>query len=454
MAVPNTIDDIKEFEDIWPLVQRQLKASVKEIAYSLWLEPLEFVGFDNNTVTLRVDAEFRRKTVLENFSTLLRDTVEDIFGFPVDVQIILKGEEKIEETGELDSATINAINKYNYTFENFVTGSSNKFAHAAALNVANNPGNHYNPLFIYGNSGLGKTHLLCAIQRQILKNNPNANIIYTSGELFTNELIHFISIKDTHTFHEKYRNVDVLLVDDIQFIAKTVSTQEEFFHTFDYLIQQGKQVVLTSDRPPKEMVTLEERLRNRFEWGLMADIQPPTLELRMAIVKLKCEEIGIELDDDIIKFIAESIKKNVRQLEGIIKRIEAFKNLYFIPPALFMVQEMMQDLIDNEEINPVTVDNIIDAVSECFGVPSADIKSDKRSANVVQARQITMYIIHDMMCLSLQEIGTAFGKHHTTVMHALKEIEGKMSKNVTLRAKVDDIKKNLYDKYNLEMIES
>lgn len=444
-----------DIEFMWEHVKKEMRASVKELAYTFWLEPLEFVRYDekNNKITLRTDAEYKRNTILDKFSTTIRDSVENVFGFEVEIEIILPGEEMIEESGELDSAAKRAIGKYSYSFDNFVVGSSNKFAHAAALNVANHPGEKYNPLFIYGHSGLGKTHLLCAIQKQILKNDPKVNIIYTSGELFTNELVHFISLRDTHAFHEKYRNVDVLLIDDIQFIAKTVSTQEEFFHTFDFLIQNGKQVVLTSDRPPKEMLTLEERLRNRFEWGLMTDIQPPTLEMRMAIVKLKCEDIGISLEDNITKFIAECIKKNVRQLEGIIRKIEAFHNLYRITPTLQIVQDMMQDLIDNDALNPVTVDDIINEVGRIFNVTPADIKSEKRNSNIVLARQVTMYVIHETMSLSLQDIGTAFGRHHTTVMYALKEIEGKMSKNVTLRATVDDIRKNLLEEYNLEMIE-
>ena len=439
------MDSISE---LWELVKQDMRASVKEIAYDFWLAPLEFVKFENNKITLRINAEFKRNTILDKFSTVIRDSVENVFGFAVNIEIILPGEEKIEEEGKMDSATKKAMNKYNYSFENFIIGSSNKFAHAAAINVANNPGGSYNPLFIYGHSGLGKTHLLCAIQKQILKNNPKTNIIYTSGELFTNELIHYISLKDTHTFHEKYRNVDVLLIDDIQFIAKTVSTQEEFFHTFDYLIQQGKQVVLTSDRPPKEMVTLEERLRNRFEWGLMADIQPPTLETRMAIVKLKSDEIGISLSDDIVKYIAEHIKKNIRQLEGIVKKIEAYYNLYMVSPTMENVQEMMADLINDEQPYPVTVDNIIVEVGRTFDVTPVEMKSEKRNANIVLARQVAMYIVHETTNLSLQNIGKEFGnKHYTTVMHSLSEIESKMSKSVTLRATVDDILKNILEDY-------
>lgn len=434
------------FLGIWELVKADIRANVKETAFNVWLEPLEFVKYDNDKVTLRINAEYKRNVILDKFSTQIRDSMENVFGFPVDIDIVLPGEENSEEEGKIDSATKKAMTKYDYSFENFVVGPTNKFAHAAAVNVANSPGARYNPLFIYGHSGLGKTHLLCAIQKKILESNPKANIIYTSGELFTNELVHHLSLRDTHSFHDKYRNVDVLLVDDIQFISKTDTTQEEFFHTFDFLIQKGKQVVLTSDRPPKEMVTLEERLRNRFEWGLMADIQPPSVETRMAIVKLKSDELGIDLGDDVIKFIAEHIKKNVRQLEGIVKKIEAYHNLYRVTPTLQDVQDIIADLINDEPPLPVTIDNIIKEVGRIFNVSPADIKGEKRTAGIVLARQVAMYIVHETTSLSLQNIGNEFGKkHYTTVMHSLSEIESKMSKNVTLRATVDDVLKNLQE---------
>ena len=434
------------FSEIWNLVREDIRASVKETAFNVWLSPLEFVKYENDKITLRINADYKRNVILDKFSTQIRDSVETVFGFPVDIDIILPGEENIEEEGRIDSATKKAMNKYDYTFENFVVGPTNKFAHAAAVNVANNPGEKYNPLFIYGHSGLGKTHLLCAIQKKILESNPKANIIYTSGELFTNELVHYLSLRDTHSFHEKYRNVDVLLVDDIQFISKTDTTQEEFFHTFDYLIQKGKQVVLPSDRPPKEMVTLEERLRNRFEWGLMADIQPPSVETRMAIVKLKGDELGMNLGDDVIRFIAEHIKKNVRQLEGIVKKIEAYNNLYRVTPTLQDVQEIIADLINDEPPLPVAIDNIIKEVGRIFNVSPGEIRGEKRTQNIVLARQVAMYIVHETTNLSLQNIGNEFGnKHYTTVMHSLSEIESKMAKNVTLRATVDDVLKNLQE---------
>ena len=431
------------FAELWTLVCEDIKLRVTETAYNVWLKSLEFIKYENDKITLKTTAEFVRNVILDKFATTIRDSVENVFGFAVDVDIILPGDDPSNKE-EPDSAAKTVQKKYDYSFENFVIGPTNKFAHAAALNVANNPGVSYNPLFIYGHSGLGKTHLLCAIQKRILENNRNTNIIYTSGELFTNELIHYLSIKNMQAFHERYRNVDILLIDDIQFIAKTATAQEEFFHTFDYLVQQGNQVVLTSDRPPKEMPTLDERLRSRFENGLICDIQPPSIETRMAIIKMKAEEKGIFLSDDIIRYIAEHIKKNVRQLEGIVKKMEAMYNLDGKSPTMASVHEIMEDLLNDEPSSAVTVDNIIKEVARIFNVLAAEIRSDKRNANIVQARQVAMYIVHNCTNLSLQAIGKEFGnKHYTTVIHSLKEIETKMEKNVTLRATVDDVLKNI-----------
>lgn len=431
------------FEDLWNLICADVRQKISETAYNVWFKPLKFIKYENDKITLQIEAEFMRTVILDKFSTAIRDSVENVLGFTADVEIILPGDDP-SDTKVPDSAAKSIQKKYEYSFENFVTGPTNKFAHAAALNVANAPGKNYNPLFIYGHSGLGKTHLLSAIQNKIYETNPDLSIIYTSGELFTNEMIHFLTIKNMQAFHEKYRKIDVLLIDDIQFIAKTTTAQEEFFHTFDSLVKNGNQVVLTSDRPPKEMLTLDERLRSRFENGLICDIQPPSLETRMAIIKKKAEEKGIELSDEIVKFIADNIKKNIRQLEGIVKRIEALYSLNGQMPSLLNVKGLMSDIINDEPSNAVTVDNIIKEVARMFNVQSSDILSDKRNADIVKARQVTIHLIHRCTNLSLQAIGKEIGgKHYTTIIHSLKEIETKMEKNVTLKATVDDILKNI-----------
>ncbi len=428
------------FNEIWTLVKEEIRCSVAEVAYNVWLSPLEFVSFKNDTVYLSI-SDFKKKIIVDKFSLVVNTAFENVLGFPVTVEYVVPGD-LIKNDAEGENKKTDP--EYDYTFENFITGSSNKFAHAAAINVAANPGKAYNPLFIYGHSGLGKTHLLMAIMNEIKQNNPNADIIYTSGELFTNELVYYIGNHNTYAFHEKYRKCDVLLVDDIQFIARAETTQEEFFHTFNALTSNDKQVVLTSDRPPREMMTLEERLRTRFEMGLIADIQPPTLETRMAIVKKKSDDLNLELGDDVIKFIADNIKKNIRQLEGAVKKIKAYQDMEGSKPTIGVAKKAISDIINDNQPLPVTVENIIGEVSRTFDVTPADIRSDKRSSNISLARQVAIYIVDQVTGLPLKAIGNEFGnKHHSTIIYALKEIKNKLEKDIALKATVDDIIKNI-----------
>ena len=429
------------FDEIWELVKEQLKLSVTEVAYNVWLSPLSFVKFQNDTVYLSI-TEFKKRIIVDKFSEIINSAFEAVLGFPITIEYVVPNEQAknpdIENSGKSD------INEYDYTFSNFITGPSNRFAHAAAINVASNPGKAYNPLFIYGHSGLGKTHLLLAIMNEIKANNPNANIIYTSGEHFTNELIYYIGNHNTYDFHEKYRSCDVLLVDDIHFIARGETIQEEFFHTFNALNNAGSQIVLTSDRPPKEMMTLEERLRTRFEMGLIADVQPPTLETRMAIVKNKAEILGLDLNDEVIQFIGENIKRNIRQLEGAVKKIKAFQDVEGVRPSIAVAKRAISDLINDDQPTPVTVDKIINEVARTFDVSPADIRSDKRSANISLARQVAIYVVEQVTSLSLKAIGNEFGnKHHSSIIYALKEIKNKIEKDVSLKATIDDIIKNI-----------
>ena len=428
------------FDEIWALVKEEIRCSVAEVAYNVWLSPLEFVSFKNDTVYLSI-SDFKKKIIVDKFSLVVNTAFENVLGFPVTVEYVVPGD-LIKNDTEGEGKKTDP--EYDYTFENFITGPSNKFAHAAAINVAANPGKAYNPLFIYGHSGLGKTHLLMAIMNEIKQNNPNADIIYTSGELFTNELVYYIGNHNTYAFHEKYRKCDVLLVDDIQFIARAETTQEEFFHTFNALTSNDKQVVLTSDRPPREMMTLEERLRTRFEMGLIADIQPPTLETRMAIVKKKSDDLNLDLGDDVIKFIADNIKKNIRQLEGAVKKIKAYQDMEGSKPTIGVAKKAISDIINDNQPLPVTVENIIGEVSRTFDVTPADIRSDKRSSNISLARQVAIYIVDQVTGLSLKAIGNEFGnKHHSTIIYALKEIKNKLEKDIALKATVDDIIKNI-----------
>ncbi len=428
------------FEEIWQLVKEELKKQVTEVAYNVWLSPLEFIKFENDTVFLSI-SEFKKNIITDKFMAPLNNAFETILGFRVQIVFMIPGETKVKVKEEEDPSQ---SFEHEYTFDNFITGPSNRFAHAAALNVANNPGITYNPLFIYGHSGLGKTHLLLAIMNEIKQQNPDAEIIYTSGELFTNEFIYYIGNHNTYAFHEKYRKCDVLLVDDIQFIAKTETTQEEFFHTFNALKNNGSQIVLTSDRPPREMMTLEERLRTRFEMGLIADIQPPTLETRMAIVKKKSDDLNITLSDDVIKFIAENIKKNIRQLEGTVKKISAYREVEGASPSIAVAKRAISDIINDNQPLPVTVENIINEVARTFDVSAADIRSAKKNANISLARQVAIYIVDRMTGLSLKAIGNEFGnKHHSTIIYSLKECKAKIEKDIALKATVDDIIKNI-----------
>ncbi len=433
------------FVEIWESIKELLRSRVTEVAYNVWLSPLEFVSFQSDTITLSI-SDFKRKIIEDKFSSLIEEACADAFGFPVHVHYVTPDDSAQLKTGfspEQEPAHADE-EETAYTFQNFITGPSNRFAHAAALNVANNPGKAYNPLFIYGHSGLGKTHLLSAIMHEIKRQRPNEVILYISGEHFTNELIYHLKEHNTSTFHEKYRGCDVLLVDDIQFIANKETTQEEFFHTFEALKNAGKQIVLSSDRPPREMLTLEERLRTRFEGGLIADIQPPTLETRMAIVKKKAEELNVDLNDDVVSFIAENIKKNIRQLEGTVKKIKAYQEVEGARPNIAIAKRAISDIMGDNPPTPVTVENIINEVSRTFNVSPADIRSEKRSANISQARQVAIYIIHTVTDLSLSAIGAEFSnKHYSTMIYSIKEMENKLATNMTLKATVDDIIKNI-----------
>ena len=310
--------------------------------------------------------------------------------------------------------------------------------------MATNPANSYNPLFIYGGSGLGKTHLLCAICEEVRHTNPKYNIIYVKGEEFTNELINAIGEKNTMAFHEKYRAADLLAVDDIQFIAGKESTQEEFFHTFNTLFHSGKQIVLTSDRPPKEIRTLEERLRTRFEWGLLADIQPPDFETRVAIIRRKAELLDLDIPDDVAEYIANRLKNNIRQLEGAVKKLKAYKQLAGSNPSILIAQSAIKDILSDHQPIPMTVERIITEVARTYGVTSEDIRSSKRSSNISTARQVAMHIVREITQMSMSTIGEEFGnRDHSTVVYAIQQVQKNMEKDTRFKETVEDIIKNI-----------
>lgn len=427
------------FAELWEMVKEECKNQVSESIYNVWFKDMELVSFDDNRVVIAL-SDFKRKIVESRFMNKLSESFKNVIGFDIDIMLV-----DVDKSAAVKSEDEDSDLKYTEcTFDSFIVGTSNKFAYAAASAVANDPGGKYNPLFIYGNSGLGKTHLLNAIAHSISETNPGANIIYTQGESFTNELVKYIGQKSTEAFHEKYRNADVLLVDDVQFIAGRDSTQEEFFHTFNALYQAGNQIVLTSDRPPKEIATLEDRLRNRFEWGLIADISSPDLETRMAIIKRKAELLNFELPDDIVSYIAERLKNNIRQLEGAVKKMQAFVTMQNMPVNIMTAQSVIKDIIVDNSSVP-TVDMIVTEVARTYGADKADIYSKKQNAQTTEMRQMAMYIVREMTELSTKLIGREFNRDHSTVVYSLDKFSKRYNEDSKLRSVVDNIMKNIRD---------
>lgn len=427
------------FAELWEMVKEECKNQVSESIYNVWFKDMELVSFDDNKIVIAL-SDFKRKIVESRFMDKLESSFKNVIGF--DIQIILVDVEKAVPVKAEE--TEDALTDED-TFDSFIVGASNKFAYAAANAVANDPGGKYNPLFIHGNSGLGKTHLLNAIAHQVKLTHPEANIVYTRGESFTNELVKYIGQKSTEAFHDKYRNADILLVDDVQFIAGKDSTQEEFFHTFNALYQAGNQIVLTSDRPPKEIALLEDRLRNRFEWGLMADIQSPDLETRMAIIKRKAEVLNFDLPDDIVQYIAEKLKNNIRQLEGAVKKMQAFVTMQGMPVNIMTAQTAIKDIIVDNSPTPVTINKIVTEVARTYGADSADIYSKKQNAQTTEMRQMAMYIVREMTGLSTKLIGREFNRDHSTVVYSLDKFTKRYHEDSKLRSVVDNIIKNIRD---------
>jgi chromosomal replication initiator protein len=425
----------------------------------MWIKPIEFVGIQDDLIKLQVPNKFILNWIEEHFFTLIQEKIWSIGGENYRVQLALathttstskkgKKEEVLRVSADtvisppsLRGQTINLNTKY--TFNEFVTGSSNQFAFAAAMAVANKPATTYNPLFIYGGVGLGKTHLINAVGNEILKNNPQTSVCYYTSEKFMNELINSLRYNKMDEFRNKFRSMDVLLIDDIQFIAGKERTQEEFFHTFNSLYDSHKQIVLTSDKFPKEIPGLEERLRSRFEWGLVADIQTPDVETKQAILKMKAEQNGINLPEDVAQFLANSVTSNVRELEGYLIRIGAFASLTSTPVSLDMAKNILKDILVEKD-RQVSVEQIQKIVANYFGLKISDLKSPKRYKALVQARQIAMYLTRQMTSLSYPDIGDHFGgKDHSTIIHAIKKIDKTKVNDSQLQSTLLSLKKTI-----------
>lgn len=428
------------YGEIWSGVSAYCRERMTEVAHNLWIRDIVLLSFENDTAYLGVKSAFKQNLVIEKYSRLLGDAFESILGFPVAIDVSnLDDEPKPKEEEKSPAEPV-------YTFENFIVGPSNKFAHAASVAVATHEGSSYNPLFIYGDSGLGKSHLLFAIQTEVEKRNPNAVVTYVKSEAFTNELISSIQNQTMPEFRDKYRHSDYLLVDDIQFIAGKVQTQEEFFHTFNSLYEANKQIVLTSDRPPKEIKTLEDRLRTRFESGLLADIEPPDFETRIAIIQRKAKSLDITLPDDVVEFVATKLKNNIRQLEGAVKSIKANSILLDTPPSIIIAQTAIRDILSDNQPVPVTIDKIISEVARTYQVSAQDIRSTKRAANISNARQIAIYIVREITQMSMAAIGDEFGgRDHSTVVYAVRQVEELMERDSRAKETIEDIIKNIRD---------
>lgn len=439
---------MESFNEAWDVICDYCKTQITEVAYKTWISRIEPINldFDSGEALLLVPNEFHRQTLTRCYLNLLKEAFDAVFGSAIEIRLTVPDEidnnEKEEEAEQVEDQD------YDLTFSTFIVGSSNKFAHAAALAVATNPAGSYNPLFIYGNSGLGKTHLLYAIGNDIKKSHPEKKILYVKGDDFTNELIESIRNAKTNEFRQKYRKTDILLVDDVQFIGGKESTQEEFFHTFNTLYESKKQIVLTSDRPPREIKTLEDRLRTRFEWGLIADIQPPDIETRMAIIKRKAELLNLDVSDEVCEYIATKLKSNIRQLEGVVKKLNAKKLLNGEKPTITSAQETISDILSNDLPPELTVEKIIDEVARTFGVTSEDIRSIKnRRANLSNARHVAIYIVRELTNYSMIQIGNEFGgRHYSTIVYTVQQVEKNMKKDSKLKETVEDIIKNIRDR--------
>lgn len=428
---------MNSFNDVWENVCSFCKNSIHEVAYNTWISSLQPVELKDSVAIIRSKSDYQKSIVENHYINLIKQGFEEIFGFPVEVTIIV-GEPILSDNAETPE-----INASKYTFENFVVGSSNKFAHAASLAVANDPGHAYNPFFIYGNPGLGKTHLLNAIRNEIEQKYPNMTIVYTQGESFMNEIIEAIHNVNTSDFREKYRKADVLFIDDIQFIAGKESMQIEFFNTFEALYRDNKQIIIASDRLPKDIKSLDERIRGRLEMGLMADIQQPDFETRVLIIRRKAKLLQFDIPDVVVQFIANQLKNNVRQLEGIVNKMFAYHRLTGEEPSLSSATNLINEIKKDEMPEPITIDRIISSVASAYDVAPADICSSKQNAEIANARHISIYIAREVTQLPLKTIGKSFGRNHATVSASIKKIENDIKKNSRLRATIDDIIKNI-----------
>ena len=429
-------------EEIWKQILDIIAKDITPTAYNTWFSDCTAVDLTDCRLVLHTSSDFKRGIIMNRFGEVIKGALYDLFSCEFELEV-LAGDELLEYEKHGSAKPSPYPEMEGYTFDRFVVGPSNKFAHAAAIAVANNPGKVYNPLFIYGNSGLGKTHLLLAIGEKILRDHPEFKIAYLKGDDFTNELIHSVRTGTSEEFRQKYRNMDLLLMDDIQFIAGKRSTQEEAFHTFNSVYEAGHQIVMTADRPPMEMAQLDDRLRTRIEGGLMADVQPPDIETRTAIILNKAAQLGLVLPSDVVNYIAESITSNVRQIEGVVKRLTAYKEILNDTITISSVKRAIKDVIRVGNYIP-TPEVIIEETARYYSLQPSDLRGQRRSKNMAMARQGSMYLLRNLTNLSLVDIGNQYeGRNHSTVLASIRKVEEMIKTDPAVAATVRDISSNI-----------
>ena len=442
-----------DINSLWEKVLQILKGEVSAVAFKAFFATVKPLLLDNNTLYICANSDFNKDILNNRYHSLIVGIVKEVTAKDIKV-IVLGSEEEMDsiikdinsESTSSTSKSAKAPTKYEsnlnpkYTFDTFVIGNSNSFAHAACVAVAESPAKSYNPLFLYGGVGLGKTHLMQAIGHHILEADSTQKVVYVSSEKFTNELVNSIKDDKNEEFRNKYRNVDVLLIDDVQFIAGKERTQEEFFHTFNTLHEANKQIIISSDRPPKDIPTLEERLRSRFEMGLITDIQPPDFETRIAILRKKAQMDNTEVPDEVTDYIAKNVKSNIRELEGALTRVMAYSSLTKKKVSLEVATEALKDIIVSYNTSEINVVRIKEKVAEVFDIKMEDFNSKKRTRAIAYPRQVAMYLSRDLTDLSLPKIGEEFGgRDHTTVIHACDKISKDLKENIDLKLKVEKI---------------
>jgi chromosomal replication initiator protein len=445
---------VENIEELWRATLEKIEEKISKPSFDTWLKSTKAVKLEENTIIISAPNHFARDWLENQYTNLISNVLEEITGASLATKFIIP--DTNTSTNEIDTETKPKQNLANgndvaktmlnpkYTFDTFVIGAGNRFAHAASLAVAEAPAKAYNPLFIYGGVGLGKTHLMHAIGHYVREHDPNANVVYLSSEKFTNEFINAIMDNKTTSFRNKYRNIDILLIDDIQFIAGKESTQEEFFHTFNALHEENKQIIISSDRPPKEIPTLEDRLRSRFEWGLITDITPPDLETRIAILTKKAKAEGLDIPSEVMLYIANQIDTNIRELEGALIRVVAYSSLVNQDIDAALAADALKDIIPSSKPRVITIKGIQEVVGEKYNIRLEDFAAKKRTRSIAFPRQIAMYLSRELTDFSLPKIGEEFGgRDHTTVIHAHEKISKLLEDDTNLNRELEEIKEEL-----------